>query len=166
MVTIQSYLPKYQEQVINLILDVQQEFNVPIPLEEQPGLLKISDFYQKGKGNFWIAVDNDTVVGTMALVDIGNNQVALQKCFVHKDYRGKEIGVGQQLLNTLLDWGKSQSIGEFYLGTTEAYKAAHRFYQKNGFREITKSELPKNFPLLRFDTKFYKYELTNGKTNA
>jgi N-acetylglutamate synthase-like GNAT family acetyltransferase len=166
MVSVQIYLPKYQEQVIHLILDIQYEFNVPIPLEEQPGLLKIPDFYQKGKGNFWIAVDNDTVVGTMALVDIGNNQVALQKCFVHKDYRGKEIGVGQQLLNTLLDWGKSQSIGEFYLGTTEAYKAAHRFYQKNGFREITKSELPKNFPLLRFDTKFYKYELTNGKTNA
>lgn len=166
MVSVQIYLPKYQEQVINLILDIQHEFNVPIPLEEQPGLLKIPDFYQKGQGNFWIAVDNDTVVGTMALVDIGNNQVALQKCFVRKDYRGKEIGVGQQLLNTLLDWGKSQSIWEFYLGTTEAYKAAHRFYQKNGFIEITKSELPKNFPLIRFDTKFYKYELANAQKMA
>ena len=159
MATIQTYLPKYQEQVINLILDSQHEFNVPIPLEEQPGLLEIPDFYQKGKGNFWIAVDNDAIVGTMALVDIGNNQVALQKCFVRKDYRGKEISVGQQLLSTLLAWAKSQSVREIYLGTTEAYKAGRRFYEKNSFREITKSELPQNFPLLRFDTKFYKYEL-------
>ena len=163
MTTIQTYLPKYQEQVINLILDIQQnEFKVPIPLEEQPGLLKIHDFYQKGQGNFWIAVDNDTVVGTMALLDIGNHQAALQKCFVRKDYRGKEIGVGQRLLNTLLDWAKSQSIRKMYLGTTEVYKAGHRFYEKNGFVEIPHAELPKNFPLLKVDTKFYKYELWEG----
>jgi N-acetylglutamate synthase-like GNAT family acetyltransferase len=159
MTTIQTYLPQYQNQIINLILDIQHEFNVPIPLEEQPGLLKIHDFYQLGKGNFWMAVDHDTVVGTMALLDIGNNQGAIQKCFVHKDYRGKEMGVGQRLLDTVLDWAKSQSIRAIYLGTTEVYKAAHRFYEKNGFREISLAELPKTFPLLKADTKFYKYEL-------
>jgi len=162
MVTVQSFLPKYHEQIINLILYIQQnEFAVPITLEEQPGLLKISEFYQKGKGNFWIAVANDTVVGTMALLDIGNNQGAFQKCFVRKDYRGKNIGVAQQLLDTLLDWAKSQSITAIYLGTTEIYTAAHRFYEKNGFTEIPKGELPKSFPLLQVDTKFYRYELTN-----
>lgn len=160
MVTIQIYSPQYQEQVINLILNIQRnEFNVPISLEEQPGLLKIPNFYQQGKGNFWIAVDQDTAVGTMALVDIGNYQAALQKCFVRKDYRGQEIGAGQQLLNTLLEWAESQSIREIYLGTTEVYKAGHRFYEKNGFIEISKSDLPQNFPLLSVDTKFYKYEL-------
>lgn len=162
MVTIQIYSPKYQEQIINLILYIQQhEFAVPITLEEQPGLLNIPEFYQKGKGNFWIAVANDTVVGTMALLDLGNNQGAFQKCFVRKDYRGKDIGVAQQLLDTLLDWAKSQSITAVYLGTTEVYKAAHRFYEKNGFTEISKSELPQTFPLLQVDTKFYRCELTN-----
>lgn len=162
MVTIQIYSPKYQEQIINLILYIQQhEFAVPITLEEQPGLLNIPEFYQKGKGNFWIAVSNDTVVGTMALLDLGNNQGAFQKCFVRKDYRGKDIGVAQQLLDTLLDWAKSKSITAVYLGTTEVYKAAHRFYEKNGFTEISKSELPQTFPLLQVDTKFYRCELTN-----
>lgn len=162
MVTIQIYSPKYQEQIINLILYIQQhEFAVPITLEEQPGLLNIPEFYQKGKGNFWIAVSNDTVVGTMALLDLGNNQGAFQKCFVRQDYRGKDIGVAQQLLDTLLDWAKSQSIKAVYLGTTEVYKAAHRFYEKNGFTEISKSELPQTFPLLQVDTKFYRCELTN-----
>lgn len=162
MVTIQIYSSKYQEQIINLILYIQQhEFAVPITLEEQPGLLNIPEFYQKGKGNFWIAVSNDTVVGTMALLDIGNNQGAFQKCFVRKDYRGKDIGVAQQLLDTLLDWAKNQSIKAVYLGTTEVYKAAHRFYEKNGFTEISKAELPQTFPLLQVDTKFYMCELNN-----
>ncbi|MEW6497635.1 MAG: GNAT family N-acetyltransferase [Cyanobacteriota bacterium] len=129
MKTIRTYFPQYQEQVINLILNIQQnEFNVPISLEEQPGLFKIPVSYQKGKGNFWMAVDNDTVVGTMALVDIDNNQAVLQKCFVRKDYRGKDIGVGQELLNTLLDWAEteSQSIREIYLGTIEGYSKRQR----------------------------------------
>jgi hypothetical protein len=41
----------------------------------------------------------------------------------------------------------------------DVYKAAHRFYEKNGFSEIKKAELPPNFPLLQVDTKFYKYNL-------
>lgn len=163
MVTIQIYSSKYQEQIINLILYIQRnEFAVPITLEEQPGLLNIPEFYQKGKGNFWIAVSNDTVVGTLALLDIGNNQGAFQKCFVRQDYRGKDIGVAQQLLDTLLDWAKHQSLKAVYLGTTEVYKAAHRFYEKNGFTEISKSELPETFPLLKVDTKFYRYELADN----
>ena len=95
MVTIQFYLPQYREQVINLILDIQQnEFKVTIRLEEQSGLLKIPDYYQKCKGNFWIALENNKVVGTIALLDIGNHQAALQKLFVRQDCRGKTIGVG------------------------------------------------------------------------
>ncbi len=160
MVTIHLYLPQYQEQIINLILHIQNyEFKVPIPLDKQAGLLRIREFYQKNHGNFWIAVDNDQVVGTIALLDIGNDQAALQKFFVRKDYRGKHIGVGQRLFDTLLAWSQCESLKEIYLGTTEAYKAAHRFYEKNGFSEISQVELPKNFPLLKVDTKFYKYRM-------
>ena len=81
----------------------------------------------------------------MALLDIGNYQAALQKCFVRQDYRGKDIGVGQQLLNNLLKGARHQLIEEIHLGTTEVYKAGHRFYEKNNFVEITKTELPQNF---------------------
>lgn len=72
---------------------------------------------------------------------MGNHQAALQKWFVRQDCRGKTIGVGQQFLNTLCDWAKAQSIVAIYLGTTETYKAAHEFYEKNGFIEVTQSDL-------------------------
>jgi hypothetical protein len=41
-----------------LIREIQQyEFGVAIALKAQPDLLKIPEFYQTGKGNLWIAVD-------------------------------------------------------------------------------------------------------------
>lgn len=155
-IQVEPYSEKYQKQIENLILDIQQnEFNIPISLDQQPDLKNISTFYQKSNGNFWIALDDDVVVGTIALVDIGNQQAALRKMFVHKDYRGKEIKTANYLLNALIDWSKSKRLVEIYLGTTAKFLAAHRFYEKNGFSEVLKERLPKKFPLMDVDTKFY-----------
>ena len=79
--------------------------------------------------------------------------------FVDKNYRGKEFGVGQQLLNTLVDWAKHKGFTEIFLGTTEKFIAVQRFYEKNGFKEIAKQELPQTFPVMKVDIKFYKFSV-------
>lgn len=161
-ISLKIFAPQYEEQVSNLILDIQQnEFGVKITKEEQPDLSNISAFYQKNGGNFWIALDGAKVVGTIALVDIGNNQGALRKMFVHQNYRGKEFGIASRLLNLLIDWANAQEISEIYLGTTSKFLAAHRFYEKNGFSEISRSSLPEAFPLVAVDSKFYMTSLSN-----
>jgi N-acetylglutamate synthase-like GNAT family acetyltransferase len=163
MVIIQTYTSQYQAQIIHLIRSIQQdEFLAPIKIEDQPDLFKISEFYQTEKGNFWIALEQQKVVGTIALIDIGNNQATIRKMFVHQDYRGKHIGIGQQLLDTLMEWSKAHSISGLYLGTTDAFKAAHRFYEKNGFIQIGKAELPSKFPMMPGDTRFYKNYLLDS----
>jgi hypothetical protein len=44
-----TYEEKYQEGVIDLILSIQQqEFGVPITINDQPDLQSIPSFYQKG----------------------------------------------------------------------------------------------------------------------
>ena len=56
---------------MNVILTIQQsEFGIPITLEAQPDLLDIPSFYQKDNGNFWIALDGQEVIGTIALIAI------------------------------------------------------------------------------------------------
>ena len=50
-------------------------------------------------------------------------------------------------------------MNEVYLGTTASFLAAHRFYAKNGFREISSSALPPGFPVMLVDTKFYRRDL-------
>lgn len=157
-IEIETYTDIYKEQVIQLILNIQnEEFNISISIKDQPDLNCISQVYQNGCGNFWVALDKGKVVGTVALIDIGNGEVALRKMFVDKNYRGREKRVAQVLLDKVFVWCKDKRISAIYLGTTSVYLAAHRFYEKNGFQEITKFALPSAFPLMEVDSKFYKY---------
>jgi len=159
-IAIQDYSPEYQDAVIDLILDIQQnEFNIPIQKEDQPDLSDIPNFYQSGKGNFWIATVNHQVVGTISLLDIGDNRVALRKLFVKPAYRGSRYNTAKRLLLQIFQWSEENQIKEIYLGTTAKFLAAHRFYEKNGFSQIVKEDLPSAFPIMKVDSKFYKYIL-------
>ncbi|WP_420106393.1 GNAT family N-acetyltransferase [Herbaspirillum huttiense] len=156
MIEIQAYRPEHAQGVVEVILPIQQEeFGIPITLEGQPDLKDIAGFYQKGHGNFWVAVDGGKVVGTISLLDIGNAQVALRKMFVAASHRGKEHGTAARLLEGDIAWPRAQVLRQNYLGTTDKFLAAHRFYEKNGFRLIEKSTLPPAFPVMVVDTRFY-----------
>jgi N-acetylglutamate synthase-like GNAT family acetyltransferase len=150
------FTPELQRQVVDLIVDIQRnEFGIPITAEQQPDLARIPTFYQVRNGNFWVACAAGEVVGTIALLDIGAQQGALRKMFVRRDFRGGAAGTAQRLLDTLLRWSSERDVREIFLGTTQHFHAAHRFYAKNGFREIAKAELPASFPVMEVDTKFY-----------
>jgi len=164
LIEVVVYSDSYQQEVINLILNIQQnEFHVPITIEDQPDLLTIPSFYQNEKarpdtvgGNFWIAIHEGRVVGTIALVSFSINQAALRKMFVAKNFRGKVFGTAQKLFDKLLLWSKEMGITEIYLGTLDHMHAAHSFYLRNGFVEIEKEELPVNFPLVHVDSMFFR----------
>ena len=159
-ITISEYTGAYKSQVAELIVGIQQnEFHIPITIEQQPDLNDITGFYQQAKGNFWLALADDRVIGTIALLDIGNEQGALRKMFVEAEYRGKQYGTGQMLLDSLFAHAQEKGLREILLGTTEKFIAAHRFYEKNNFTAISKNDLPKVFPVMQVDTKFYKKEL-------
>ncbi len=159
-VGIDLFSSKYQEEIVNLIIKIQQtEFKINITAKDQPDLYNIPDFYQKDKGNFWVAVLNGEVVGTISLLDIENDRVALRKMFVKNEYRGEKYKVAELLLKNLLKWALLKEIKNIYLGTTPDFLAAHKFYEKNGFIEIEKSSLPDTFPVMKVDSKFYKFDL-------
>ena len=160
-ISIIPFIPKYTTTVINLIVSIQhEEFDLTITAEDQPDLHDIPHFYQRDNGNFWIALHQHTVVGSIALLDIGYGQAALRKMFVQQEFRGPVYGTAKHLLMTLLAWAKTHQIGEIYLGTTAKFLAVHRFYEKNGFTELSQSDLPTQFPLMNVDTKFYQYVLS------
>jgi N-acetylglutamate synthase-like GNAT family acetyltransferase len=160
---IADYDDRYQAEIIELILSIQtNEYGLSISAEDQPDLSNINEFYLKNSGNFWVALDTNRVVGTIALVNIGQGAVALRKMFVHKDYRGKTLSVAKLLLDTSLSWSKANGINSVFLGTTDQFKAAHRFYEKNGFEVILQQALPDTFPIMAVDTRFYKKILTDS----
>jgi GNAT superfamily N-acetyltransferase len=158
--TIIPFRPEYQDAVEALVLHIQRdEFGFDVTREQQPDLMNITGMFQQGSGNFWVALDGEKVIGTIGIVDISNQQVALKKMFVAEEFRGKELGVGQSLLNTVFDWSRQHDIVQIFLGTTNRMHAAHRFYEKNGFVELQKEQLPQLFPIVFVDTKFYRREL-------
>lgn len=159
-IVIKEYDDKYKDEVIDLVLNIQQnEFGIPIKKEDQPDLTDIPNFYQASGSNFWLALHNDRVVGTISLLDIGNNQGALRKLFVKAPYRGHTYNTAKLLLQRLMDWARQWKMKQIYLGTTAKFLAAHRFYEKNGFVQIAKGDLPAAFPIMKVDTRFYKYDL-------
>lgn len=157
---IAEYSDKFRQPVLDLILNIQRgEFGMRITAQDQPDLADIESFYKTGKGNFWLALNGNEVIGTIALKDIGNAQAALRKMFVAQDWRGGERGIAASLLQTALGWAKDRGVKDIYLGTTPHFLAAHKFYESNGFEEIPKEALPETFPIMKVDTKFYSYQI-------
>ena len=156
MFTIETLDNSYRQPILDLILPIQQiEFNVPVTLEGQPDLLDIETNYFGTGGGFWGALRNGELIGTIALISIGHNAGAIRKMFVKKEFRGKDMGVAQHLFETLVIYCQGHQITELYLGTIDALKAAHRFYERNGFRNINQTNLPHYFPRMMGENVYY-----------
>ena len=160
MLFVETYSDAHRDSVAALITGIQQqEFGVPITLADQPDLLDVPGFYQQGSGQFWVAVLDGKVVGTIGLKDIGGGGVALRKMFVSPEARGTG-GASQPLLDAAIAHAGAKRIDAVYLGTTSKFHAAHRFYEKNGFDRIAEAALPDSFPRMVVDTIFYVRRLT------
>ena len=151
-------------QIVDLILPIQQEFNVPIDIGSQPDLLDVESAYFRNGGHFWGAIGDSglpgaigdgQLLGTIAIISIGHHAGALRKMFVRKEYRGKDPGIAQHLMETLLAYCINVDISNIYLGTIQTMKAAHRFYERNGFRTIEKADLPEYYPDMTTDNVYY-----------
>ena len=159
-IAIAPYVAADRGGIADLIVGIQRgEFGIAISYDDQPDLKDIPGFYQQGNGNFWVARKAGTVVGTISLKDIGNAQVALRKMFVDAAFRGGVHGTAQRLLEAAIAWCLERGVRDVYLGTTAAFLAAHRFYEKNGFIGIDKAALPVAFPVMSVDTRFFRRSL-------
>jgi ribosomal protein S18 acetylase RimI-like enzyme len=151
MIRIVDYSDKYRENTLNFILGIlNKEFG--LGEVERPDLYNIPGTYQEDKGNFWVAVENKDVIGTIALKNYGKSRGYIKRMYVDKSYRG--TGLSEKLLHKLIKYARNLGYKELYLGTIESMVAANKFYQKHGFKEIDK--LPRDLPDFG-DTIFYKY---------
>jgi ribosomal protein S18 acetylase RimI-like enzyme len=75
----------------------------------------------------YIATDNNKVVGIIAF-----NENEINQLYIHNDYQGKGLG------KRLLDMAKINSYGRLTLYTFEINHKAQRFYERNGFKIISR----------------------------
>ena len=91
---IETYSGKHDDEIIALILDIQNnEAKINLSLREQPDLMDIAASYQQAGGEFWIAVEDGSVVGTIGLMMKARNCAILKKFFVKREFCSQKIGL-------------------------------------------------------------------------
>ena len=103
-------------------------------------MLDIHRNYQQPGGEFWIALSEGKVVGTIGLMLKEKHCAVMKKFFVKKEFRSQKIGLA--LYNELLKYAVSKEVHNIILDTPAVAHASHRFYEKAGFHRISTAELP------------------------
>jgi GNAT superfamily N-acetyltransferase len=163
-VRIVPYQDRHREALSVLVVDIQRgEFGLNASAADQPDLVDPAGFFRGTGGEVWVALagkaPKDEVVGAIAILDFGERRAALRKMFVRADMRGKRFRIAERLLDALLAWARAHDFAEIYLDTLQAFAAAHRFYARHGFEELSKADMPPDFPAMNWNARFFRRRL-------
>lgn len=107
--------------------------------EDLQDVMDMEEHYIKNGGNFWIAIDEDKIIGTIALENGGDIGI-LKRLYIKKEYQHK--GIGTKLYNAFEEYIKEKTnIKTIYLACGRVLENAHKFYIKNGFKKIDNLEI-------------------------
>ncbi|RXK18505.1 GNAT family N-acetyltransferase [Macrococcus sp. DPC7161] len=154
-IEIVKYTDEFKQEVNEFIINIKlHEFDIDnVTYNNQPDLKDIKGTYIDTGGQFWLALLDGKIVGTIALTRMKNNNSALKRVYVDENIRNMKIG--KKMLDHVIQNAHDDGIKSIYLGTIDKFEAAQHFYRKNGFHRIPKEELPKDFPLVKVDNIFY-----------
>lgn len=85
-------------------------------------------------GHIFFAIENDVVLGTVALLKRGDDEFELTKMAVLPKQRGKKIG--QKLMQHCIDFAEENNFKKLFLYSNTVLENAIYIYRKYGFIEI------------------------------
>ena len=140
MIEFIEFDPKYKEKVIDFWLKIcVEEYGFK---EWENDIKKAdNDVYKQNGGNFWIAIENENVIGTISLQYLGEGEGILKGMYVHQEYRNKKIA--SKLMDILLGFAIKNNYKKIKLDTYKQFEAAIKFYEKNGF--VKKQEVDNKY---------------------
>lgn len=144
---------KYSKEV-NDFVNLSMHNFIGRPFKQRKDLINIVEYYIENGGNFWIAIDEDKIVGTIALENRDTIGI-LKRFYIDKDYQ--RLGIGSLLYNKFETYAKIKTnIKTIYLACGQSLKNAHKFYIKNGWQQINNLEIDMHFA---DDDDFFKKDL-------
>lgn len=99
-------------------------------------------------GHIFFAIENDLVLGTVALLKRDHGAFELTKMAVLPNQRGKKIG--QRLMQHCIDFAKQEQFQRLFLYSHTKLENAIYIYRKYGFEEVA---LEQPNPYKRSDIK-------------
>ena len=102
-------------------------------------LENIEEIYVRPGGCFYVIEEANAIIAMGALKRHAKGEGEIKRMRVAPEKQRQ--GLGQQLLNVLLETAKERGILKIILDTTNQQSAAQKFYVKNGFRETRREKL-------------------------
>lgn len=130
---------------INHFINECMHYFIGRPYKNRPDVINIEEYYLKNNGQFLVAYDvkSKELIGTIGLENRGNYGI-LKRFYVKSNYQ--ENGIGQKLYNILETYAiEKTNINKIYLACGNILTNAHKFYNKNGFKQINKLDIEMHF---------------------
>ena len=105
-----------------------------MPQFEVPDLLRFDAHYTAPRGAFWVVRDDVRVVGSVGVDRKDETTAELKRLYVDASLRGR--GIGQQLVETVLDWTRTQRLARVVLWSDTRFENSHRLYRRLGFTQL------------------------------
>lgn len=149
--------PKHLAELVDLINYCQNiEAHLDIKMAEQSDIFEIEAYYQKQGGQFWIALQNNSVVGSIALLPVNQEIAILKKFFTYPEFRGHPVRLGQKLFDCFYAYYSSHNFSRIILDTPENESRSHFFYEKQGFQQISRDQLDIDYPFPDRNSRIYE----------
>ena len=92
---------------------------------------RISNYYSERHGGFWVAVENEKIVGMFGLEPSGDSAMELRRMYVDPDVRRR--GIARRMLEFAEQECRRRNRPRLDLSTSELQSEALAFYENAGY---------------------------------
>ena len=131
-IVIAAFNKKYSEQFF-LLNKAWIEESWRLEDSDKKDLLNPDKIVENG-GQVFFALNNKSVIGTVAMIKSSFDRFELAKMTVQEDFRGK--GIANMLMDECLKFAKQNSSREIFLISNDSLIIARKLYDKYGFKEV------------------------------
>ncbi|MGH7483468.1 MAG: GNAT family N-acetyltransferase [Longimicrobiales bacterium] len=130
-VEIQSFRPGHAKRFAELNREWLERYDLMEPAEEEQLADPKKYFVDRG-GQIFVALHDDHVIGTCAVIPHGVGEVELAKLTVAPEFRGQ--GIARRLVEHCISWARERGVRRLLLVSNSQLQAALRLYESLGFR--------------------------------
>lgn len=148
----QQYDESFREKTEKFLADILEgEYGFKIGVDIDDDVVNIWEHYLGDGGDFWIALLDGEIVGTLGLEKGEEGRSCLRRFLVKNGMRRK--GIGRKLFDVLMDSARKLGFKEVYVSTVSGMEEGKAFYEKFGFERVDR--MPPEMPRT-LDTEFFR----------